>query len=90
MGAPNFVSMTTQFIGIKEFRQNISKLASQARRGTKRFILTRNSEPVFEVRPIPKAGATLEALAKRLKEAEADIKEGNYYTQAQIEKMIGL
>lgn len=82
--------MTTQFIGIKEFRQNISKLASQARRGSKRYILTRNSEPVFDVRPISKADATLEALAKRLKAAEKEIREGNYYTQAQIEKMIGL
>lgn len=82
--------MTTQFIGIKEFRQNISKLASQARRGTRRFILMRNQEPIFEIRPISKSDMTLEALSKKLKTAEKDIKEGRYYTQAQIEKMIGL
>ena len=82
--------MTTRFIGIKEFRQNISKFAAQARRTKQRFILMNNQDPIFEIRPLSKKDATLEGLVLRLKKAEDDIKAGRYYTQEQVEKMIGL
>jgi hypothetical protein len=82
--------MTTRFIGIKEFRQTISQLAASSRRGKERFILMRNQEPIFEIRPLSKSDATLEALSERLRASEKQIKAGGYLTQAQMEKKIGL
>lgn len=82
--------MTTRFIGIKEFRANISKFAVQARKKQQRLILTRNQEPVFEMRPISKKDVTLEQLMKQIKKSEEEIRQGKFYTQAQMERLVGL
>lgn len=82
--------MTTRFIGVKEFRQNMTSLSAQARRRKERLILLCNNEPIFELRPLSKQDATLEALTKDLREAEEDVRRGRTFTQGQVEKRFGL
>ncbi len=81
--------MTTRFIGIKEFRANISKFATSPQRRTQRLILMRNQKPIFEIKPLTARDANIESLLLRLKKSEEDIKAGRYYTQAEVMKMVG-
>ena len=82
--------MTTRFIGVKEFRQNMASLSAKARQKKERLILLCNNEPIFELRPLSKQDATLEALSRDLRAAEQDVKRGRTFTQAQVEKRFGL
>jgi len=72
--------MTTQIIGIKEFRQNISSLWKDAREKNRRYIVMHHSKPIFEVRPFIDDRLILEDLEKDIKEARAQVKRGEVYT----------
>jgi len=82
--------MTTKFIGVREFRQNISKLYRDARKRNIRYIVLNKNKPVFEVKPIGKREAFLESLLASIKDAEADIKAGHIYSMDEIEREFGL
>ena len=82
--------MTTRFIGVKELRQNISKVSDQALKKNERLIVLRKNVPIFELRPLSKKDAILERLVLDLQEAEADVKAGRLYSQEDVEKMLGL
>jgi len=82
--------MTTRFIGVKELRQNISKVSDQALKKNERLIVLRKNVPIFELRPLSKKDATLEKLMLDISEAEADVKAGRLYSQEDVEKMFGL
>ena len=81
--------MTTKLIGIKEFRQNISDYAKKAQKGGVRFIVMNRNKPLFELKPFSE-DEELEVLFADIAEAERDVREGRVYSQAQIEKMLGL
>ncbi len=82
--------MTTQFIGIKEFRQNISTLTKNARKQGTRFIVLNKNRPMLDVRPISDEDATLEQLAHDVARAREDVREGRVYSLAEIKKDLGL
>jgi len=82
--------MITRFIGVREFRQNVAKLAMRSRNKNERLIVLRNNEPIFEVRPLSKKDATLEALLMSIREAEENAKAGRVYSIEDVEKMLGL
>lgn len=82
--------MTTKFIGIKEFRQNISKIAKNSKKNNQRLIVLNRNTPIFEVNPLSDADQTLESLAMGIQQGLADAKAGRVYTQAQVESMLGL
>jgi hypothetical protein len=82
--------MTTRFIGIKEFRQNISKIALNSKKNNQRLIVLNRNTPIFEVNPLSGEDQTLESLALGIQQGLADAKAGRVYTQAQVEKMLGL
>ena len=82
--------MTTRFIGVKEFRQNMAKIAKQARKKNERLVILRKNEPIFELRPLSKKDATLERLTRDIDEARADVKAGRVYTTEQVRDMLGL
>ena len=82
--------MTTRFVGIKELRQNMAKMANQALKKKERLIVLRKNVPVFELRPLSKQDATLERLLLDLQEAEDDVKAGRLHSQEEVEKMLGL
>lgn len=82
--------MVTRCIGVKEFRQNMARVAQTARRRKERVLVFRKNEPLFELRPLSKKAVVLEQLLKEIREAEADVRAGRVYSQEQVEKMLGL
>ncbi|HEX9503220.1 MAG TPA: hypothetical protein VF974_02760 [Patescibacteria group bacterium] len=82
--------MTTKFIGVKEFRQNLAKIANNSRQNNQRLIILNRNVPIFEVRPLSHKDFTLESLALGIQQGLDDAKAGRVYSQAQIESMLGL
>ncbi len=82
--------MTTKFIGVKEFRQNMAKLATRARKNSERLIILRKNEPIFEIRPLSKSDAVLEELLHDITKAKGEVKKGLTYSQEEIETKLGL
>lgn len=82
--------MTTRFVGVKEFRQNMAKLSEQARKKNQRLIILKKNQPIFELRPLSKKDAVLENLTKNLKEALDDVRHNRVYTQEEMESMLGI
>ncbi|MEK7673377.1 MAG: hypothetical protein AAB373_05855 [Patescibacteria group bacterium] len=82
--------MTTQFLGIKDFRQNLATFTKKSKNENIRYIILKKNVPVFEVRPIDEKDFVLEKLVQDVKHAEEQIKKGNYYTQEEVMKEFGL
>ncbi len=82
--------MATKFIGVKEFRQNIAKIAKSSQKNNDRFVILNRNTPIFEVRPLSDADFTLESLALGIQQGLDDAKAGRVYTQTQVESMFGL
>lgn len=82
--------MATEFIGMKEFRQNISTLTKRTRKKNLRYIVLNKNKPVLEVRPLDERASSLEQLAKDIAKAREDVKRGRVYTQEEIMKEFGL
>lgn len=82
--------MTTRFVGLKEFRQNMAKISEEAHVKKQRLIILRKNKAIFELRPLSHKASVMESLLADLAEADADIKAGRVYTQEQVEKMFGL
>lgn len=87
---PNILIMTTKFIGLKEFRQNLASFTKQAKTKNIRFIILKKNIPVLEVRGLDEKEFTLENLAKEVKKARNEVKTGKTYSQKQIMKEFGL
>lgn len=82
--------MTTKFIGVKEFRQNIAKIAKNSKMHNQRLVILNRNTPIFEVRPLSGKDVTLESLALGIEQGLRDAKAGRVYTQTQVETMLGL
>lgn len=82
--------MTTQFIGMKELRQNIAKVAKRAQQKNERYIVLRKNKPIFELRPFSLKERKREEFFASIRAAEEDVKAGRIYTQDEIEKKLGL
>lgn len=82
--------MTTQFIGMKELRQNIAKVAKRAQQKNERYIVLRKNKPVFELRPLSVKERKREEFIASIRTAEEDARAGRVYTQEEIEKKLGL
>lgn len=80
--------MTTRFIGIKEFRQNMARIASTASKKNQRLIVMRKNRPLFELRPLSKETVILEELMHDIEKARDDVRNGRTYTTAQVRKML--
>ncbi len=82
--------MTTKFIGVKEFRQNIANIAKSSKKNNQRIVILSRNTPILEVRPLSNKDFTLESLALGIQQGLDDAKAGRIYSQAQIESMLGL
>lgn len=82
--------MTTKFVGLKDFRQNLSSYTEEAKVKNIRFIVLRKNEPVLEVKPLNEKEFTFEKLAAEIAEAREDVKHGRVYTQEEIMREFGL
>jgi len=82
--------MTTKFVGVKEFRQNIAKIARNSKRNNQRLIILNRNTPILEVLPLSDKDFTLESLALGIQQGLNDAKTGRVYSQAEVESMLGL
>ncbi len=86
----NKTTMTTKFIGVREFRQNISELYKTAQKKNIKYIVLNKNKPVFEVRSISEKESSLEQLLMITKEARLDKKLGRVYSLESLEKDLGI
>lgn len=82
--------MTTKFIGVREFRQNISDLYKTAQKKQFRYIVLNKNKPVFEVRPLSEKDSSLECLLAATREARADFKSGHTHSLESLEQKLGI
>lgn len=82
--------MTTQTIGIKEFRQNMTKLCKKARKENIHFIVMNHQTPIMRMSPIDEDQLILEKYADQIERGIRDFKEGKTLTTAQVRKNLGL
>lgn len=82
--------MITKFIGIREFRQNLTSLYKKARKNNWSFIVLNRNTPVFRVEPLSKKDAVLEKLKKDIEEAREDVRQGRVYPAEEVYKRLGL
>lgn len=82
--------MTTQFIGLKDFRQNLATYTKKAQSKQIRYVILKKNTPVLSVTPIDQKDATLEKLAADIAIARTQVKRGQTYTQQQMMKEFGL
>ena len=81
--------MNTKFIGIKDFRQNISDYAKRARKESVRFVIMNRNKPLFELKPFAE-DTTLDSFVSEVLTAEKDVAKGNFHTQEEIMKELGI
>ncbi len=79
--------MTTRVIGIKEFRQNLTKFARQK---NTRFIVMHHSVPMLKVEPIDEDELILEKYADQIEQGLKEMREGKLIPAAQVYKKLGL
>lgn len=82
--------MTTKFIGMKDFRQNMSQYTAQANKQQIKFIVLKKNVPVLEINPINEKEYAFIRLSKELEESEKQIKYGKSYSQEEVMKEFGL
>lgn len=78
--------MTTKFVGMKDFRQNMSQYTKQANSKKIKFIVLKKNVPVLEINPIDEKEYVYTKLSKELDESEKQIKKGKFYTQEEVMK----
>lgn len=86
----NNPKMTTKIIGIKNFRNNITKLWKTARNNKIKYIVMYHSAPILEVKPITEKELAFKALAAEIAEAREQVKKGKVYTEEEMKKEFGL
>ena len=79
------IYMDTKFIGVKDFRQNISEYAKKARNAQTRFVIVNRNKPLFELKPFAK-DESLDSLFSDIVKAERDIELGKIYSHEEILK----
>ncbi len=82
--------MTTKFIGIKEFRQNMAQIYKSALKKKQRLILLKNNKPIFELKPLSQEEEFTNTFIEGIEEALDDVKHGRVYTTEEVNKMLEL
>lgn len=82
--------MTTKFVGMKDFRQNLSQYMTAANKENVKFIILKKNVPVLEVSPIDEKQYAYTKLRADLDEAEQQIREGKFHSQEEVMKEFGL
>lgn len=81
--------MNTKFIGVKDFRQNISDYAKRAQSSRTRFIVMNRNKPLFEIKPFAE-DEYLDSFVSSMIEAEADVVAGRVISHEHLVKKLGL
>ena len=81
--------MNTKFIGVKDFRQNISDYAKRARKSDVRYIVMNRNKPLFEIKAFAD-DEYLDIFVADVLKAEADVARGNSHTHEEVLKSLGI
>jgi antitoxin (DNA-binding transcriptional repressor) of toxin-antitoxin stability system len=81
--------MTTKFIGIKDFRQNISDYIQRAQNSDTRFIVMNRNKPLFEIKPFAE-DEYLDSFVASVLKAEAEVQAGKFHTEKEVMKELGI
>jgi PHD/YefM family antitoxin component YafN of YafNO toxin-antitoxin module len=81
--------MTTKFIGIKDFRQNMAEYAKLARAKTARYVVMNRNVPMFEVTPFDE-DENLDYLFDKVMAAKAEADAGLVVSQDEVLTKLGL
>jgi PHD/YefM family antitoxin component YafN of YafNO toxin-antitoxin module len=82
--------MTTKFVGTKELRQDMAKIAKNAEKKRERIIVMRKNQPIFELKPLNSDEALIESFRRDIEEARTDARKGDVYTQEEVMRELGL
>lgn len=82
--------MDIQFIGMKEFRQNMSSYADQALKKKQQIIIMRKNKPMFSLNPIEQSQKGYTKFLRDIAESRAQAERGETYTSEEARKMLGL
>lgn len=82
--------MTTQTIGIKEFRQNMTKLYRRGQKHKICYIVMNHQVPVMRIEPIDEDRLILEKYRSEIEEALEQVKRGETYTAEEVRAMLSL
>jgi PHD/YefM family antitoxin component YafN of YafNO toxin-antitoxin module len=82
--------MTTKLIGIKEFRQNVTKLYKQDQTKNIQYVVLNRNQPIFKVSPLSEKDTIIEKLAIDVEEARNDIKNGRVFDFEDVCNELGL
>ena len=81
----------TRIIGMRELRQNLSKLIEEAQKKNIHFVVLRHGKIAGHVvTPPTDKELELQELAQEVAEARTDYRKGNYCTQEEVERELGL
>lgn len=81
--------MTTTFVGIKDFRKDVTGYAKKAHQKDTQIIITHRQVPLFKLEPITEDDEDLYLTPKllvELKKAREEILNGEYVTHEEIMK----
>lgn len=79
--------MTTRVIGIKEFRQNLTKLSKEK---NVRFIVMHHSVPVMKVEPIDEEELILERFTDQIERGISEAERGKTRSSKQVRRRLKL
>lgn len=82
--------MKTRFIGMREFRKDMSKILKEAQKRHFQIILLRHAKPIVRITPLSKKERELEELAWDVAVARKESKRGEGVPSEKIEKEFGL
>lgn len=81
--------MNTKFIGVKDFRQNMSDYAKRAQKGDSRYIVMNRNKPLFEITPFAE-DEYLDSFVASVVKAEAEVAAGKVISHEALVKKLGL
>lgn len=81
--------MNTKFIGVKDFRQNISDYAKRAQKSDTRYIVMNRNKPLFEIKAFAE-DEYLDSFISDVLKAEADVAAGRVISHNELIKKLGL
>jgi len=82
--------MTTRTIGIKAFRENMTKLHKKGKKEKICFIVMNHQEPVWRVEPIDEDQLILEKYGDQLERGLRDARAGKTFTSEEVRKHLQL
>jgi PHD/YefM family antitoxin component YafN of YafNO toxin-antitoxin module len=82
--------MKTEFIGLKEFKQNITKYQALTAEGKVRLIVLKKNVPIMEVKMIDPEDYIYLNMKEEIEKSAKQIKNGEFFTHEEVLSMLNL